>query len=120
MADAREYVEERGMKHVYPLVSLVEGQVKSASGDNEGALESFMRVEDLALEMGMRPMAWHGRSGAAQALSELGRNDEAGAKMAEARAVVDEIAALFDDDALRSMYLKNATGKLAEVSAVSA
>ena len=42
-----------------------------------------------------------------------GRSDEAEVKRKEARAMIDEIGALFEDDALRTKYLESAAGKLA-------
>ena len=75
--EAQEFVDERAMKHFYPLLSLANAQVRLASGDPTGALASFNRADDLAGEMGMRPLAWQSRAGAAQVLSALGQEKEA-------------------------------------------
>lgn len=90
------------------LIALTQGRVSAAQGDDEQALAAFARAESLALEMGMRPIVWQARAGAAVALSGLGRNAEAEAKRREAKAVIDEIAGLFQDAELRSKYVDNA------------
>ena len=110
--EAGEFVEERQMKHFYPLVALAEGQVTAAGGDGSLALEHLARGERLALEMQMRPMVLRTRLGAAQILAASGRSSEAEAKLAEARAMIDEIGGLFEDEELRDSYLETATKKL--------
>ena len=112
VAEARGLAEATQMKHFYPFIAFAEAQVSAASGDVEGALERFAHSEELALEMGMRPLVWQAQAGAAQALSASGRGDEAQEKLRQARAVIDEIAAQFEDDELRSKYLESATSKL--------
>ncbi len=96
------------MHHLYPLMSLAGAQVSLASRDSAGALESFGRAEELALEMGMRPLAWKARAGAAQVLSSLNREEEAAAKRSEALSLIHELAGLFEDQNLKSMYLEDA------------
>lgn len=111
--EAREFVEERQMKHFFPLIALAEGQASATEGDAATALGHLTRAEQLALEMRMRPMVLQARLGAAQVLDMAGRSDEAEVKRKEARAMIDEIGALFEDDALRTKYLESAAGKLA-------
>ena len=82
LQEARQFAEERAMQHLYPLMSLADAQVSLASGDSAGALDSFGRADDLSVEMGMRPLAWQSRAGAAQVLSALGREVEASEKRA--------------------------------------
>lgn len=106
--EARELVDQGKVKYLLPLVALVEGQVQTASGDKEGALESFCRSESLALEMGMRPAVWQARIGAARVLESLGRNEEAGEKLSGARETVDEIATLLTDQEMRAAFLTSA------------
>ena len=48
----------------------------------------------------MRPMVLRTRLGAAQILAASGRSSEAEAKLAEARAMIDEIGGLFEDEEL--------------------
>ena len=110
--EGQEFVDERSMKHFYPLLSLADAQVRLATGDSTGALASFNRADDLAVEMGMRPLAWQSRAGAAQVLSALGRGAEASEKRAGALGLIHEIGELFEDESLRSMYLEDAIKKL--------
>ena len=110
--EAQEFADERAMKHFYPLLSIADAQVRSASGDSTGALASFNRADDLAGELGMRPLAWQSRAGAAQVLSGLGREKEASEKRAGALGLIHEIGGLFEDPSLRAMYLEDAIKKL--------
>jgi tetratricopeptide (TPR) repeat protein len=110
--DARQFAEERAMKHLYPFVELADGRVRAALGETKPALQSFARCEELALEMQMRPLVWQARASAAQVLSALGHAEEADEKGRMARAMIDEIAGLFEDDSLRAMYVESATQKL--------
>ena len=110
--EARGFAEERVMRHFYPLMSLAQAQVSVGQGDPSRALEEFSRGESLALEMGMRPLAWQARAGAAQVLSNLGREGEAADKRSGALELIHEIGGLFEDQSLRSMYLEDAVKKL--------
>ena len=110
--EAQEFVDERAMKHFYPLLALADAQVRLASGDTEGTLASFNRAGDLAVEMGMRPLAWQARAGAAQVLSTLGREAEASEKRSGALGLIHEIGGLIEDQSLGSMYLEDAIKKL--------
>ena len=111
--EARQFVEERAMRHFYAFVAFADAQVSAAQGRGDQALDSFTRAEEQALRMQMRPLVWQARAGAAQVLSGAGRTSEAEAKRAEARDMVDEIAGLFKDEKLRGMFLESATSKLA-------
>lgn len=106
--EAKEFTEERSMRHFYPLMSIADAQVSLASGDSAGALQFFGRAEELALEMGMRPLAWKARAGAAQVLASLNREEEAAAKRSGALSLIHELAGLFEDQDFRSMYLEEA------------
>lgn len=110
---ARDFAEERGMKHFYPLVELAEAQVNAAQGDTEKAVENFQRAEELALEMQMRGMVLQARGGAAKVLSTSGRTAEADTKVQGARAMIDEIAGLFQDSNLRDSFVNSANSRLA-------
>jgi tetratricopeptide (TPR) repeat protein len=110
--EAQEFVDERAMQHFYPLLSLADAQVRLASRDLEGALASFNRADDLAVEMGMRPLSWQARGGAAQVLSALGREAEASEKRDGALGLIHEIGGLFEDERLASMYMEDALMKL--------
>ena len=110
--EAREFAEERAMKHLYPLIGFADAQVSAARGEAEQALEQFIRAEELALEMQMRPLVWQARAGAALALSASGRDGEADVKRRAAQAMIDEIAGLFEDEKLRTMFVEGATKRL--------
>jgi class 3 adenylate cyclase/tetratricopeptide (TPR) repeat protein len=109
---ARAFVEERAMKFLFPLVDFADAQVSAARGENERALEQFGRAEELAAAMQMRPLVWQAQAGAARALSALGHAAETEAKRRQARAVIDEIAGLFEDETLQEMFLESALGKI--------
>jgi tetratricopeptide (TPR) repeat protein len=111
--EARQFVEERAMQHLYAFVAFAAAQVSAAQGRSDQALDSFARAEEQALRMQMRPLVWQARAGAAQALFGEGRTSEAEAKRAEAKDMVEEIAGLFKDEKLRGMFLESAMGKLA-------
>ncbi len=108
IAEAWEYAESRRMKYYFPLIALVEAQVKAARGEVELALETYARAEDWALEMGMRPRVWLARDGAARLLIQADRTDEANTKRREAEAMLDEIGDLFEDEDLRKRFVESA------------
>ena len=110
--EARSFAEDRAMKHFYPLLSLADGNVSLARGDSDGAVESFNQCESLAMEMGMRGFAWQASAGAAGVLAAAGKAEEAAAKKEKAVAMVHEIAGLFEDQELRSMYLEGTLAKI--------
>ena len=112
LQEARSFAEERAMKHFYPLLSFADANVSLAREDSAKALESFERAESLALEMGMRGFAWQAMAGAAGVLAASGRSDEGAAKKAQAVAMVNEIAGLFEDQSLRDMYLEGTLAKI--------
>ncbi len=112
MREAREYVEQREMRHLYPLLELADGSIHAASGEMDRALEQFTRAEDLASGMGMRPMLWRARATSAKLLAALGRQYEASAKQQAARTMIDEIAGMLDDEQYRAMFVEYAVGQL--------
>ena len=81
-------------------------------GDTAQALESFNRAEELASEMTMRPWTWKAQAGAAQVLTGMGRQGESDAKRTGAMATLNEMAGLFEDQEMRSMFLEDATKAL--------
>lgn len=110
--EAREFTESRSMRHLYPLMSLASAQVSLASGDPSGALENFNQAEELASQMTMRPWTWKAQAGAAQVLAGMGRQGESDAKRSGAMATLNEMAGLFEDQEMRSMFLEDATKAL--------
>ena len=117
VGEAREYVEKREMKNLYPLVAFTVAQVQLASGDVESALEQFARAEATASGMNMRPMVWQARASAASVLAQMGRTEEADVKRTEARAVVEEMAGLFVDKEMRKAFVESAVQRMGELDA---
>jgi tetratricopeptide (TPR) repeat protein len=112
IGEARGYALERKMRQLYPLVSLVEGKALKAKGELDAAVAAFERAEEEARELGMRSFIWQACAEAASVLADSGQKDEAENKRAAARAMVAEIAALFQDQTLRKAFLENAMGKI--------
>ncbi len=100
------------MKHFYPFIAFTDARVSAARGDAEAALAEFLRAEELALQMGMRPLVWQARAASARALSALGRSEEAGRKERETLAMIDEMAVLFDDRRMSDLFREGAMAKL--------
>ncbi|MEO6457830.1 MAG: adenylate/guanylate cyclase domain-containing protein [Chloroflexia bacterium] len=107
-SEAHNYAHEHGLKCFYPMIELAGGKVSTACGNLPVALQHFERAETLAAEMGMRPQILRAREGAANVLAGLGRDEEAKAKLDQARSTIEEIAALFKNESYREMYLKEA------------
>ena len=110
--EACAYVDERGMRHLFPQNRYVAGEVRAARGDYEQALDQFSQGETVAIEYQMRPYLWQILNAAARTLDRLGRNDEATEKREQARIVVSEIADLFEDDTLRQAFLAQALSEI--------
>jgi len=60
----------------------------------------------------MRGFAWQASAGAAGVLASLGQSEAAAAKKLDAIAMVNEIAGLFQDQDLGSMYLEDTMAKI--------
>jgi class 3 adenylate cyclase/tetratricopeptide (TPR) repeat protein len=118
--DARAFVEERAWKSLYPLVDWADAQIHAAAAKNAGpargdyahALEQFERAELLALEMQMRPMVMDARIGAAKILDALGRTDGAETKRRGAKAMIDEMASLIEDEGIKAAFVESALKKV--------
>ena len=111
--EARAYSETRAMKTYYPLVAYADALVRVARADNERALDEFTRAEEFAMELQMRPIVWQACAGAAKLLDALGRADEAERKRGDARAMIEEIANLFEDEKWRAAFAEPAMAKVA-------
>jgi tetratricopeptide (TPR) repeat protein len=107
-AEACDYVAERKMRHVAPLIWLVMGRVLAGSGEHHAALREFARAEEAAQKLAMRPLVWQSQAAAAESLSTLGKTVEAELKLQQVRISVQEIAALFQNDELREAYFQHA------------
>jgi len=115
--EAHRYIEERQMKHFYPMVAFAAGEVARAQGDVERALQNYRHAEELAQSMQMRPLLVQIRLTAMQVLQATSRKDEAQAQLMAAHQVVDEMVAQFTDETLRSAYLASTTHMFEAVSA---
>jgi class 3 adenylate cyclase/tetratricopeptide (TPR) repeat protein len=107
LSEAKQFVEDRSMKHEFPSIAFAEGKLLAARGEFDQALKKFERAEETALEIGMRPIVWQARVSSHLALKELGQETEAIKKQNEAIAMIEEIGELFEDEALRAKFLEN-------------
>jgi class 3 adenylate cyclase/tetratricopeptide (TPR) repeat protein len=112
LKDAREYAEQRRMKHTYPLINIGEAALNTRRSDSDAALDSYKAAEALAIEMGMRPLALQAQLGMLSTLSAGGKTTEAVHARNAAQATVDSIASLFRNPDYRAMYLESAQSKL--------
>jgi len=76
-------------------------------------LQAFEQAESAALKLGMRPAVWESRLAAAELLEQAGQEEEAQRKRAEARATIEEIAVLLQDETLREAYVGHTLEKIA-------
>lgn len=112
IGDARAYVEERQMRHLYPLVGLTEGRVLAAAGEESQAIDAFTQAVAHADEMGMRPIGWQARLHAAQALAKLGQDEAAAEQKSAAQAIVHAIAGDFRDADLAAAFRAHAAAEM--------
>jgi tetratricopeptide (TPR) repeat protein len=110
--EACDYVAERKMENVAPLIWLVMGRVLAGNGEHQSALHEFARAEQAAQKLAMRPLVWQAQAGTAESLFALGETAEAEQKLEEAQATIHEIADLFRNDELREAYLQHIGGRL--------
>ena len=117
--EAIDFAQERKMRHLVPLLYLILGKIQGDQGEIKKALTHFSTSETAALEMGMRPIIWQARAATADLLQAKGDNAGAAEKRIEAQAMVEEIAGLFTDQALREAYLQSARRKLKNTRAAA-
>jgi DNA-binding CsgD family transcriptional regulator len=84
------------------------GEALTALGDLEAAEAALRRACDTAAELGTRPVLWRASLALGRLYRTHGRQDEATAAFAAARALVDELAAEVPDEALRAGFLTDA------------
>ncbi len=108
LAEAKSIVEEHAIRSLYPLIAFAEAQLHLAHDELDQALEAYRRAEELAIEMGLRPLIWKAQANQSRVLIALGRTAEGEAMHLEAQAMVNEIAGLFEDGELKTMFLENA------------
>src|SRR3990170_2305547 len=102
---ARGLVEGLAMRDMLPSIEWAYGRVLSAKADWDSALGYFLKAEQLAAELQLRPLLWQAQLGAAQAYAATGRMVEAEEKRSLAQAVVEEIAAMFQEPDHRRLFL---------------
>lgn len=110
LGEARQYADERGMRHILPLVEFGEAQLAFSTGDPARALDRFAAAAAGAQRAGMLPVVWQAHAGAAQVLAMIGRIDDVERERAMALATIDQMAAQFGDESLRAAFVEN-TGK---------
>jgi tetratricopeptide (TPR) repeat protein len=115
--EAQAYAAERAMRHVLPLITLIDGKVAAAAGETAKGLEAFERAERLAGPLEIRPIIWQARAAAGEILLKGGEDEEAEKVRAAARSMVEEIAGRFSDPALRKAYLDNVLPKIQKATA---
>ena len=112
LSEARDFVNERAMKFLYPSIELQEALINVERDDMERAFHHFQRTENLAAEMQMRPLVWQSFTGQSRALSAMNQEGAAREKYDAAQEMIKEIGGLFEDQALREKFIQNATQKL--------
>jgi DNA-binding CsgD family transcriptional regulator len=75
--------------------------------------ESVLRAAlDGAAAQKVRPLVWRIHVILGRLLADQARHDDAGQEFAAARAIIEDLAAGIDDEALRDTFLQNATARL--------
>jgi class 3 adenylate cyclase/tetratricopeptide (TPR) repeat protein len=110
--EALDYARERKMQHMMPITNRALGQALAVLGRYEEALPPFAEAETVAQSLGMRPDVWKAQLASADILEKAGDFDAAQVKRDQATAVIEEIAARFTDDTLRTAYLESTLKRL--------
>ncbi len=113
IGEGREFAEQRGMRHFYPVIEFAEANLLMVQENLGGALDAFLLGEKLASEMGAQPWVWQNQAGAARALDALGRSEDASVKRKEAEQSIEQIGGHFEDEELREHFLEHAISTLA-------
>jgi tetratricopeptide (TPR) repeat protein len=115
---ASEYVEEKRMAYLRPLVAEVRSALELASGNAEEAARILGEGADLAETMGATHIGWRMHAARAGALRALERREEAGAEVEAARASADEIASRFADPVMRDAFRSSSETRLEELAGI--
>ena len=110
--DAQAYVEERQMRHFYPLIAFTEGRVLAAAGEEEQAVDALAQAAAQADALGMRPIGWQARLHAARILAGTGESEAAAAQKAEAQTFIDAIADDFRNPELAAAFRAHAAAEM--------
>jgi tetratricopeptide (TPR) repeat protein len=111
LAAAKEglaFVEEKKMRHMMSLVNLALGRIYAGLERHDEALAALRNALEAAEALGMRPDKVRALHSMAGVLEQTGRADEAAASRTQARQMIEEIAAGFEDETLRQAYLESA------------
>lgn len=103
--EASDYVADRAMQHVMPLVELAHGHLAAAEDRPAEALDRLARGDELAEAVGMRPARVSILALSALVLDGLGRRTDAERRRSRALAVVEEMAGEIADEVRRGQYL---------------
>ncbi len=101
---AAESVATEGPPEPVPLLLLLRGRVYADLGQLELAESDFRPAIQAADAHGERPLSWRLRQALGQALERQGRREEAAAELAQARALVTELASGLPDAALQAGF----------------
>lgn len=105
--DARALADEKAELPFQAAIALAQGNLESARGNHERALEFYAEAEARAGTMNLRPTILGARRGATASWEALGRAAQADETREQAKAMMEEIASLFSTDDLREMYLRH-------------
>lgn len=111
-SEARTFVEERQMRHLYPLIERTAGQVLAAAGEHKQAVAAFARAVEMAEPLGMRPIGWQARADAARSLDALGECAAAADQRQAARLIIDAIAADFSHTDMAAAFRRHAGAEM--------
>jgi len=112
LSKARDFVNDRAMKFLYPSIEFQEALISVERDDMERALNHFQRTEKLAAEMQMRPLVWQSYAGQSRALSAMNQEKAAKEKHIAAQEMINQVGDLIEDQALREKFIQSATQKL--------
>jgi class 3 adenylate cyclase/tetratricopeptide (TPR) repeat protein len=111
---ARQFVEERAMRDLYPSIELASGQLAKAAGELELALHHFTVCQEIGGEMQMKPIIGQACLESADLLAKLGRDGEAATAQAKASKLMQEMADAFSDENLRAFFLEKLSNQTGE------
>jgi tetratricopeptide (TPR) repeat protein len=89
-----------------------QGEYENALAYNNEALARFDESEQSAASLDMLPDLWKARLAAADVLEKEGQFEAARRKRDQATAVIEDIAAGFTDETLRTAYLESTLNTL--------
>jgi len=115
---ASEYVDDKGMAYLRPLLAEVSGALALAAGDAAEAARILGEGAALAGTMGSARVGWRLHAARAGALRALARPEEAGAEVEAARAVIGEMASRFADPRMRDSFRSSSETRLSELAGV--